>query len=318
MCNGHGWAYECKAALAQCQTAVFGQVLLASAGVNVYDIRKRCIEPLCYPQFAKLAKYLEQPEVRKALGVGEIRWSACDSKVHADMMGDWMLEYDSILPDMLDDGVEVMVYAGEKDLICNWLGNRRWVDAMDWQGTKKWSDADDFEWSVEGSSAGLVAEAGPLTFVKVYNAGHMVPMDQGKNALDMISRFTSGKSFQEDSVAREQSISDRREDSVTDAPAHGGKLPGWRSSVQRLRAQHETVQKSAYRRSHDDRRAAFVFLLHACAMAHQAVNSVACGIRLLPDNAQICVSCRIIFVQIAFFCAIMRLFGNLYGVQSSS
>jgi hypothetical protein len=29
--------------------------------------------------------------------------------------------------------------AGDQDLICNWLGNRRWVDALDWSGKEGWS-----------------------------------------------------------------------------------------------------------------------------------------------------------------------------------
>jgi len=28
---------------------------------------------------------------------------------------------------------------GDKDLICNWLGNRRWVDALDWAGKEGWA-----------------------------------------------------------------------------------------------------------------------------------------------------------------------------------
>lgn len=28
---------------------------------------------------------------------------------------------------MLEDGIRVMVYAGDLDLICNWVGNERWV-----------------------------------------------------------------------------------------------------------------------------------------------------------------------------------------------
>ncbi len=40
-----------------------------------------------------------------------------------DMNGDWLKNYMGMLPDMLEDGIRVMIYAGELDLICNWLGN---------------------------------------------------------------------------------------------------------------------------------------------------------------------------------------------------
>lgn len=34
--------------------------------------------------------------------------------------GDWMKNYDDIIPPMLEDGLRVMIYAGVQDLICNW------------------------------------------------------------------------------------------------------------------------------------------------------------------------------------------------------
>ena len=50
------------------------QVMLLNPGMNVYDIRKPCVGPLCY-DFSRLDAYLAQPDVRKALGVGDRRWA---------------------------------------------------------------------------------------------------------------------------------------------------------------------------------------------------------------------------------------------------
>lgn len=60
--------------------------------------------------------------------------------------------------------------AGDRDLICNWLGNRRWVDQLDWQGKEGWSQADDKPWSVRGKQVGLVTSYDTLSFVKVFEA----------------------------------------------------------------------------------------------------------------------------------------------------
>jgi carboxypeptidase C (cathepsin A) len=84
------------------------------------------------------------------------------------------MQYAGLLPPMLKNGIKVMIYAGDKDLICNWLGNRRWVDALKWDGASGWKAAKDFTWSVAGESAGEVRESGGLSFVKVFDAGHMV------------------------------------------------------------------------------------------------------------------------------------------------
>ena len=97
-CNGHGWSMVCKAALTYCQAAVFGQVMVAAGNLNVYDIRKQCDNPpLCY-DFSRLQDYIDQDRVRKALGVGDREWSECNWQVHADLMGDWMIDVRSCPP----------------------------------------------------------------------------------------------------------------------------------------------------------------------------------------------------------------------------
>ncbi len=57
-----------------------------------------------------------------------------------------------------------------------------------------------------GAAAGTVREHGPLSFVRVYQAGHMVPMDQPANALAMITRFTRGKSLLQDEGAEAEGV----------------------------------------------------------------------------------------------------------------
>lgn len=96
---------------------------------------------------------------------------------------------------LLEDGVPVMIYAGDKDLICNHVGNRRWVDGLEWSGAAAWRQAADEDWSVPGESAaaGSVASSGPLSFVRVFDGGHMVPMDQPAAALHMIASFVYGR-----------------------------------------------------------------------------------------------------------------------------
>lgn len=195
ICAGHDWKVECLLALQFCQVAIFESIMMAAGNINVYDIRKECKGALCYEEFQILDKFLNQKSIRDALGVGDRRWEACSPSVYQDMMGDWMKQYDNLLPEMLADGVRVMIYAGDQDFICNWLGNRRWVDALEWHGADDWAAEEDFEWSVHGKPAGMVRESGGLTFVQVYQAGHMVPMDQPENGLDMITRFTRSKSF---------------------------------------------------------------------------------------------------------------------------
>ena len=90
------------------------------------------------------------------------------------MLGDWMKNFDPPIPAMLQAGIRVMIYAGTEDFICNWVGNQRWVDSLPWYGKGSWSAAQEEEWVVDGMTAGTAKAVGPLSFVKVEKAGHMV------------------------------------------------------------------------------------------------------------------------------------------------
>jgi len=69
-----------------------------------------------------MEKFLNQKTVRDALGVGDIEFVSCSPSVYQAMLVDWMRNLEVGIPDLLEDGIQLLVYAGEYDLICNWLG----------------------------------------------------------------------------------------------------------------------------------------------------------------------------------------------------
>lgn len=89
--------------------------------MQYYDVRKECVGNLCY-DFSNMEKFLNQNSVRNALGVGNMDFVSCSSKVYSAMLMDWMRNLEVGIPALIDDGIKVLVYAGEYDLICNWLG----------------------------------------------------------------------------------------------------------------------------------------------------------------------------------------------------
>ncbi|XP_019190137.1 PREDICTED: serine carboxypeptidase-like [Ipomoea nil] len=90
-------------------------------------------------------------------------------------------------------GINLLVYVGEYDLICNWLGNSRWVGALQWSGHKGFGAAPNVTFLVDGKEKVIQKSYGPLTFLKVHDAGHLVPMDQPKASLEMIRRWMLGQ-----------------------------------------------------------------------------------------------------------------------------
>lgn len=193
-CESTNWDFVCGLGLQICMLTQFQPIMNANPDVNVYDYTKKCDGRLCY-DFTAADKYLNLPSTKAALGVPKERhWTSCDYGVYQDFEGDWLHRFDNVLPEMMAEGIRVMIYAGDLDIICNYLGNRRWVDALDWYGSSEWDDENDFEWSVAGQSAGKVKHWGPLSFVQVYKAGHMVPMDQPLNGLAMLTAWTRNHS----------------------------------------------------------------------------------------------------------------------------
>uniref|UniRef100_A0A7N0TU37 Carboxypeptidase n=1 Tax=Kalanchoe fedtschenkoi TaxID=63787 RepID=A0A7N0TU37_KALFE len=153
-----------------------------------YDIRKQCDGDLCY-DFSNLEKFMRLDSIKKALSVEGIEFVTCSNIVHRAMTNDWMKDCEVMIPALLEDGIKVLIYAGEYDLICNWLGNYKWVNAMKWSGQRNFSKANITSYKVGGEEAGQLKSFGPLSFLKVHKAGHMVPMDQPNVSLEMLKRW---------------------------------------------------------------------------------------------------------------------------------
>eukprot|EP00949_MAST-11_sp_MAST-11-sp1_P003566 g3566.t1 len=165
------------------------------SGLNPYDMRIKCAKPpLCY-DFSNVGKYLDRPEVRAALGVGSRKWSDCNHLVAVafELSGDWMRDFQTMIPDQLADGIRVLIYAGDQDFICNWLGNQAWARALQWDHKSEFNKAPVTNWTAGGSPAGTLQTSNGFSFLRVFSAGHMVPRDQPANAQEMINQFISGK-----------------------------------------------------------------------------------------------------------------------------
>lgn len=102
-----------------------------------------------------------------------------------------MKDFSGYVADLLNDGIPALIYAGDVDFICNYLGNQAWTHGLEWKGGDDFRAATVHEWN----GSGLARTANGFTFLQVYDAGHMVPTDQPKVSLDMLKVFLSGGEF---------------------------------------------------------------------------------------------------------------------------
>ena len=79
--------------------------------------------------------------------------------------------------EILNSNVEVLIYNGDKDWICNWRGGEAWTNDLDFHGSEKFRNAGYSAWFVDGVESGQVKSANGLTFLRVYDAGHFAPKD---------------------------------------------------------------------------------------------------------------------------------------------
>jgi len=184
---------ECSAAM---EAALFDAEVQNFRTINVYDVTQRCtVEPLCY-DFSLAGTFLAQSAVQKALGVSpQASWVDCNMEVHLDLLGDWVGNFAIDIPIVLQENIPVLIYSGTNDWICNYMGGEKWTNAMKWPGQSAFIAAKTKSWSVKGNVAGNVKTAKNFTFLTVFNAGHMVPMNQPVNALSMVQTFISGNPF---------------------------------------------------------------------------------------------------------------------------
>ncbi|KAI2470940.1 alpha/beta-hydrolase [Annulohypoxylon bovei var. microspora] len=167
---------------------------------NMYDVRLKDVFPSCGmnwpPDLTSVTPYLRKQEVVNALHINPNKvtgWTECNGGVGNAFNAQSSKPAVDYLPDILKE-VNVLLFSGAEDLICNHLGTESFISNMQWNGGKgfelspgNWAPRRD--WTFEGEAAGFWQEARNLTYVLFYNSSHMVPFDYPRRTRDMLDRF---------------------------------------------------------------------------------------------------------------------------------
>lgn len=190
----------CLAASSFCTTELNDPFDLT--GLNMYDQTSKCEgdieDTLCYPVTKHIRNFLSRNSTRQLLGVDPQtpqNFSSCSDAVAGQFglaIDGERAETQIHVANLLERGVRVLVYVGENDFICNWFGNARWTEALDWSGGDAYRRVEMGQWSIGGDDVGMYKASGGLTFATIRGAGHMVPYDKPKEALEMFKRWIDG------------------------------------------------------------------------------------------------------------------------------
>ncbi|CAI6045224.1 unnamed protein product [Clonostachys chloroleuca] len=186
-CYDGGSSAACRNAFSLCNGLFISPY--SSTGADLYDVRPN------QPELdSGINEWLNKPEVIEALGVEVDSFEQCDDTVYLEFLwsGDWMQPMHRLIPDILAK-IPVLIYAGDADYICNWLGNRAWYKALDWPGQEAVNTAQVQALYVGDEHYGNLTVADNFAFIQIFQAGHYVPTHQPVGSLDMLNRWVGGE-----------------------------------------------------------------------------------------------------------------------------
>lgn len=168
--------------------------------INMYDTRLKDSYPSCGmawpPDLEQVKPYLRREDVMKAIHLNPDKktgWTECSGAVGGAFNAAKSRPSMTLLPDLLKE-IPILLFSGDKDLICNHLGTEELINNLKWNGgtgmelsAGTWAPRHD--WTFEGEPAGIYQSARNLTYVKFFNASHMVPFDYPRRSRDMLDRF---------------------------------------------------------------------------------------------------------------------------------
>ena len=149
--------------------------------------------PTCIDDYT--SKYLNDPLVQAAIHVRPETvpnglWSDCGN-VQYDF------NYESELANYKEwsslGDLQILIYNGDADYILSHMGNSAWINqGLNLTKQREWTKWLGSDGQVAGYFETYKTGGLPFTFLTVKGAGHMVPKDRPRHALDMLEQFLKG------------------------------------------------------------------------------------------------------------------------------
>lgn len=189
-CAAHGTNDICSTADNFCANLV-ESIYDNYLGRDEYDFRELTPDPFPYSFYVD---YLNTPSVQTAIGA-YTNFTESSNAVYLafSSTGDdgRRVQTTEDVAALLSQGVSVIMYAGDADYNCNWLGGEAVSNEV---GAPGFSAAGYVNITTpDGIIHGQVRQAGTFAFVRVYESGHEVPFYQPELALTMFERAISGR-----------------------------------------------------------------------------------------------------------------------------
>jgi len=134
--------------------------------------------------------------IKEMLGIipQNVTWGAQSGAVFDYQAGDFMKPVVDVVDDALSNTtLQVIVYQGQLDVICDTAGAMDWVQQLKWENLGRYNTANR-QWFVDAviqQTEMYVKAFDRFKFYWVLGAGHAVPKDNGETAYRMLQRIIS-------------------------------------------------------------------------------------------------------------------------------
>lgn len=151
--------------------------------INMYDYTLRDSYPSCGmnwpPDLANVNPFLHLDQVKSDLNlINKVEWRECSGAVGSHLKARQSQPSIVLFPDLLSE-VEIVLFHGNRDIICNYIGAEDMIKRLRWGGLTGFSaNVEPLLWFHSGQEAGYVKSDRNLTLINVFNASHMVPFDR--------------------------------------------------------------------------------------------------------------------------------------------
>lgn len=163
--------------------------------INMYDYTLKDTYPQCgsnWPnELAYVTPFLNLDDVQSNLNLkNKMNWVECNGKVGRFFKARNSIPAIHLLPE-LTEKVSVVLFHGNLDIICNYIGAESMIKKLKWGGKRGFSeDIEAKDWVYEDETVGYIKSESNLTFINIFNASHMVPYDQPEVSRALIDLIT--------------------------------------------------------------------------------------------------------------------------------
>ncbi|KAF8730365.1 hypothetical protein AX14_005602 [Amanita brunnescens Koide BX004] len=164
---------------------------LAVGNYDPYDLRQNSTAAFP-PEY--YVTYLQTPAIMAQIGANTT-YQECPNAPYNKFVptGDDARTLLPQLGDLVNSKLKVLIWAGDADIICNWVGNQEAIYAMSWYGQTTLQNTPLQNMTINGNLSAQYVNVDNFSFARVFEAGHEVPAFQPVTALEIYRQIVAGE-----------------------------------------------------------------------------------------------------------------------------